>query len=99
MKEGGDTGPCVHKRGTGRANGPAGTTAFPCAAELHRRGGGRCPLQRLRFYGEGNRGGSPPLDTWLHLKLHIFLSLHFFPRESKHTGVTKHGLGAKPFCY
>ena len=62
--------------------------------------GGGVPSGDSGFMGKGTGGGgSPPLDTWLHLKLHIFLSLHFFPRESKHTGVTKHGLAAKPFCY
>lgn len=44
-------------------------------------------------------GAAPgPRDTWLRLKFHFFLSFHFFPLESQHTGFTKYGLKSKPFC-
>ena len=43
-------------------------------------------------------GAAPgPRVTRLCLKFHFFLSFHFFPLESQHTGFTKYGLKSKPF--
>lgn len=84
----------------------AGYARGHCSHRALGTGQPRRPRWRHGFSREGNRGASTPGDglgcpTRGHaapLQVARLSLLHFFPRESQHTGVTKYGLGAKPFC-